>query len=65
MQVSPKFHIALATVLLIASLIRLELSRRAAQGILYLALNLAVSVPKDVLLVVYVGLSWAEISEAV
>lgn len=65
MQVSPKVHTALATVLLILSLVRLELSRRAARGISHLALDLAVSVPKDVLLVVYVGLSWAEISEAV
>ncbi|CAP91111.1 hypothetical protein PCH_Pc13g00420 [Penicillium rubens Wisconsin 54-1255] len=50
MQVSPKVHTALATVLLIVSLVRLELSRRAARGISHLALDLAVSVPKDVLL---------------
>lgn len=65
MQVSPKVHAALATVLLIVSLVRLELSRRAARETSHLALDLAVSLPKDVLLVVYVGLSWTETNEAV
>lgn len=65
MQISPEVHKALATALLIASLARLESSRRTVQeNSSHLAIDLAVSVPKDVLLVVY-GLSWAGTSEAV
>lgn len=66
MQISPKVHKALATALLIVSLVRLELSRRTVrENPPHLALDLAVSVPKDVLLVLYMGLSWAGTSEAV
>jgi hypothetical protein len=60
MQIPPTVHTALATALLIVSLVRFELSRRAVwKNRLHLTLDLAVSVPKDVLLVVYMGLSWA------
>ncbi|CAG8064389.1 unnamed protein product [Penicillium nalgiovense] len=65
MHILPKVHAALATVLLIVSLARLELSRRAGREASHLALDLAISVPKDVLLVVYVGLSWTETNDAV
>jgi hypothetical protein len=60
MQISPTVHTALATALLIASLVRFELSYRAVrENSLYLTLDLAVSVPKGVLLVVNIGLSRA------
>lgn len=50
MHILPKVHAALATVLLIVSLARLELSRRAGRGTWpHPALDLAVSVPEDVL----------------
>ncbi|OQD77361.1 hypothetical protein PENANT_c110G09420 [Penicillium antarcticum] len=64
MQISPTVHTALATVLLVVSLVRFELSRRAVWGnTSSLALDLAVSVPKDVLLAAYMGLNWAATSE--
>jgi hypothetical protein len=66
MQIPHTVHTALATVLLIVSLVRFELSRRAVrEDCLHLTLDLAVSVPKYVLLVVYMGLSWAGKSEVV